>query len=265
MEPVGKLRPLLSIAPMIDITNTYCRYFLRLLTSEATLYTEMIHHNAILKNDEQKMRHVLKYYPVEHPVVIQLGGCDPDELMNAAKIAESLGYDEINLNVGCPSPRVQSGSFGACLMREPSLVAKCMTSMQAAVNIPCTVKCRLGVDDQVDYEFTHNFINEVSRNSKTTHFIMHARNAILNGLSPAENRVVPPLKYDYVYRLKKDFPELDFTLNGGIKTVAHAKQLLQEHPLHGCMIGRTAYENPWELAQIDKEIYNRPSKNYSKR
>jgi tRNA-dihydrouridine synthase A len=225
----------------------------------------MIHHNAILKNDEAKMRHILKYYPVEHPVVLQLGGCDPQELARSARIGADLGYDEINLNVGCPSPRVQSGSFGACLMKEPALVAKCMAEMQAAVNIPCTVKCRLGVDDHEDYEFVRNFIDEVSRGSKTTHFVMHARNAILNGLSPAENRTIPPLKYDYVYQLKKDFPNLNFTLNGGIKTVDQAKKLLEQNNLYGCMIGRTAYENPWELAKIDDVIYNKPSKNYSKR
>lgn len=186
----------------------------------------MIHHNAILKSDHDKMLHILRFSPVEHPLVLQLGGCDPEDLAKSCVIAQKLGYDEINLNCGCPSPRVQCGSFGACLMKEPKLVSQCLGKMAKEANIPCTVKCRLGVDDIEDYEFTREFVQEVSQNGHVNHFVVHARNAILKGLSPAENRVIPPLKYDYVYRLQKDFPHLNFTLNGGIKTIKQAKDLL---------------------------------------
>ena len=193
---------------MIDISNTHFRYFLRLVTRTTPIYTEMLHHDAILHSHTS----LLPFSVEEHPVILQLGGSDPAKLAEAAVLGEKYGYDEINLNVGCPSPRVQKGSFGACLMKEPKLVRECMEAMANAVTIPCTVKCRLGVDDFDSYEFVRDFVAEVSNQGKgpITRFTIHARKAFLKGLNPAQNRNIPPLMYDRVYRLKQDFPSLTF-------------------------------------------------------
>jgi len=199
-----------------------------------------------------KCFHQLEFNQEEHPVAVQLGGSDIDDLVKSAKIAEDYGYDEINLNVGCPSDRVQKGRFGACLMLEPEHVAKCLNAMQTNVNIPVTIKCRLGVDNHEDYEFLYNFVNIVQR-AGIHHFIIHARNGILKGLSPRQNRHIPPLKYDYVYQLKQDYPSLNITINGGIKTINECKNHLKF--VDGVMIGRAAYENPFMIKDIDTEIY----------
>lgn len=202
----------------------------------------MLHYNAILHHHDG----LLPFHPAEHPVVLQLGGSDPNWLADAAEIGVRYGYDEINLNVGCPSPRVQEGSFGACLMKEPELVYQCMKAMRERVNgVNCTVKCRLGVDEFDSYEFVRNFVGQVSKNGNVDHFIIHARKAFLKGLNPAQNRSVPPLQYEKVYKLKQDFPHLKFTINGGIKTMTEAKKILQTYDLEGCMMGRAAYENPY--------------------
>lgn len=234
---------------MMDWTDRFCRYFLRLITHRALLYTEMIHANAIIKGNVQQL---LDYHPSEHPVAIQLGGSEPKMLAQAAKIAADYGYDEINLNVGCPSERVQSGSFGACLMAEPELVAECIAAMKAVVAIPVTVKTRIGIDRQDRYEFIQQFIDKVASAGCQT-FIIHARSAWLKGLSPKENREIPPLKYAYVYRIKQAFPQLNISINGGIKTLLQAKQHLQQ--VDGVMIGRQAYQNPYCLATVDRDFY----------
>ena len=249
---------------MVDYSNIFFRRFTRLLTVHSPIYTEMLHHNSIEGMTPTKFD-ILEIDDLEHPVILQLGGCDPDKLAKVARLAEKYGYDEINLNVGCPSPRVQCGAFGACLMREPELVGKCMVEIAKAVNIPVTVKCRLGIDDQEDYEFIRNFVTIVSQEGRIDHFVVHARNAILKGLNPVENRTIPPLKYEYVFQLQKDFPDIKFTLNGGIKTLQQAKQLLTEHKLEGCMIGRTAINTPWDLAKADEMIFNRPSENHNRK
>jgi tRNA-dihydrouridine synthase A len=230
----------LCVAPMMDWTDRHCRFFLRQVSSSAFLYTEMITTGALLHGDVD--RH-LAFSPEEHPVGVQLGGSEPDELARCAKLAEQYGYDEINLNIGCPSERVQRGAFGACLMAEPGLVADCVRAMREAVKIPVTVKHRLGINKIEDYEFVHGFVSKVSSAGCRTFFV-HARNAVLKGLSPKENREVPPLKYDYVYRLKQDFPDLEIVLNGGLKNT--------EPHVDGVMLGRVAYHDPWVLA--DKGI-----------
>ncbi|CAD8046816.1 unnamed protein product [Paramecium primaurelia] len=254
----------ISIAPMIDITYEHFRVFFRLLTKNCVLYTEMIHENAInLSRVLKPFPLVLDYSQVEHPVVCQLGGNDPEKLAKAAQIAELAGFDEINLNVGCPSERVQDGAFGACLMKEPHLVAKCMKTMKEAVKIPCTVKCRLGVDNLDTYEFVRNFIEIVNKEGQVNHFIMHARKAFLKGLNPHENRTVPPLKYDWVYELKKEFPQINFTLNGGIKCTEHIDQVMPN--VDGVMIGRTAHENPWIFSDFDRRYYGGENQNYNRK
>ncbi|MDC1377086.1 tRNA dihydrouridine(20/20a) synthase DusA [Gammaproteobacteria bacterium] len=237
------------IAPMMQYTDMHDRYLLRLISKKVYLYTEMVTTGAILFG---KCFHQLEYNPQEHPVAVQLGGSDIKDLVECAKISEDYGYDEINLNVGCPSDRVQKGRFGACLMLEPNHVADCLSSMQDNVSIPVSIKCRLGVDDHVDYEFLYNFVN-IIRESGINNFVIHARNGILKGLSPRQNRHIPPLKYDYVYNLKKDFPNLNIIINGGIKSIDETKQHL-EH-VDGVMIGRAAYENPFLIKDIDSEIY----------
>lgn len=239
----------LSIAPMLDWTDRYYRYFARLLTKHTLLYTEMITTGALLHGDRERF---LKFDPSEHPVALQLGGSDPSDLAECSRIAEDAGYDEVNLNVGCPSDRVQSGSFGACLMLEPNLVAECIDSMQRAVSIPITVKHRIGIDQDESYETLHHFVNRVSQTGCST-FIVHARNAWLQGLSPKENREIPPLRYETVYRLKQDFPDLEIIINGGIKSIETAKEQL--NILDGVMIGREAYQNPWILAEVDRVIF----------
>ena len=238
-----------SIAPMMQYTDMHDRYLLRLISKKVFLYTEMVTTGAILYG---KCFHQLEFNQEEHPVAVQLGGSDIDDLVKSAKIAEDYGYDEINLNVGCPSDRVQKGRFGACLMLEPEHVAKCLNAMQTNVNIPVTIKCRLGVDHHEDYEFLYNFVNIV-QNAGIHHFIIHARNGILKGLSPRQNRHIPPLKYDYVYQLKQDYPSLNITINGGIKTINECKNHLKF--VDGVMIGRAAYENPFMIKDIDTEIY----------
>ena len=203
----------ICIAPMMQYTDMHDRYLLRLISKKVYLYTEMVTTGAILYG---KCFHQLEYNPQEHPVAVQLGGSDIKDLTECSKISEDYGYDEINLNVGCPSDRVQKGRFGACLMLEPEHVADCLSSMQNTVSVPVSIKCRLGVDDHEDYEFLFNFVNTIKQ-SGINNFIIHARNGILKGLSPRQNRHIPPLKYDYVYKLKKDFPELNIIINGGIK------------------------------------------------
>ena len=248
-----------SIAPMMQYTDMHDRYLLRLISRKVFLYTEMVTTGAILYG---KCFHQLEFNKEEHPVAIQLGGSDVDDLVKSAKIAEDYGYDEINLNVGCPSDRVQKGRFGACLMLEPEHVAECLNAMQTNVKVPVTIKCRLGVDHHEDYEFLYNFVNIV-QDAGIKHFIIHARNGILKGLSPRQNRHIPPLKYDYVYQLKKDFPNLNITINGGIKTIDECKDHLKY--VDGVMIGRAAYENPFLIKDIDTELYGIESKINSKK
>jgi tRNA-dihydrouridine synthase A len=234
------------VAPMMDLTDRHCRYFLRQVCSRARLYTEMITSGALLHGDLEQH---LAFDPAEHPVGLQLGGSDPEDLARCARLGADYGYDEINLNIGCPSERVQKGAFGACLMAEPALVAECVSRIRREVSIPVTVKHRTGVDRIEDYAFLRNFVATIAAAGCKT-FIVHARNAILKGLSPKENRAVPPLKYAYVYRLKQDFPRFEIVINGGITS----RQQIQEHLAHvdGVMLGRAAYHNPWLLADAGK-------------
>lgn len=238
---------------MLDWTDRHCRFFHRLLTKEAILYTEMVTTGAILYGDPARQ---LRFNSQEHPVALQLGGSEPQELAQCARIAQDYGYDEINLNVGCPSERVQKGAFGACLMAEPQLIAECVSAMQAAVAIPITVKNRIGIDDQEDYADLHHFIDTVSQAGCQT-FIIHARKAWLKGLSPKENRETPPLRYDLVYQIKQAFPALEIIINGGITTLEQCQQHLQH--VDGVMVGREAYHNPWLLAQVDPLLYGTPA------
>jgi len=233
---------------MLDWTDRHCRYFYRIMSKQTVLYTEMVTTGAILfgKGD------YLGFNNEEHPLVLQLGGSDPKALTECAKKAEQLGYDEININVGCPSDRVQNGRFGACLMAEPELVAECVLQMKTAVNIPITVKSRIGIDDLDSYEFLHTFTDVVSQ-AGCQHFIIHARKAWLTGLSPKQNRDVPPLDYARVYQIKQDFPHLEISINGGIKTFAEANKHLQH--IDGVMIGREIYSSPYMLAEADQQIY----------
>lgn len=234
---------------MMACTDRHYRYFARLLTQKALLYTEMIIADAIIHGDRERF---LGYDPIEHPVALQLGGSDPEKLAVCSKIADEYGYDEINLNVGCPSERVQSGSFGACLMKEPTLVAECVAAMKSATKRPVTVKTRIGVDDQDSYEFLHDFITQLVREN-IDGVIVHARKAWLKGLSPKQNRTVPPLNYDCVYQLKRDFPDLPIAINGGIDDLMQAKTHLQH--VDSVMLGRAAYYDSYLLAQVDREIF----------
>jgi tRNA-dihydrouridine synthase A len=237
------------VAPMLDGTDRHCRYFHRLMTRRARLYTEMIVADAIIHG--HAARH-LAFDPAEHPVALQLGGSDPEKLAAAARAGEDFGYDEINLNVGCPSDRVQSGAFGACLMTTPGLVAECVAAMQDAVSIPVTVKCRIGVDDQDPDEVLPAFVEKVAQAGCEV-FIVHARKAWLEGLSPKENREVPPLDYDVVRRLAGARPDLTIVVNGGIGTLAEAAALLEE--FDGVMLGRAAYSDPYILAGVDQRHF----------
>lgn len=239
----------ISIAPMMDWTDRHERYFLRLIAPHVLLYTEMVTANAIIHGNRS---HLLNYHPEEHPLALQLGGSEPGKLAVCAKLGEEWGYDEINLNVGCPSDRVQSGQFGVCLMRHPQLVAECVAAMKHVVKIPVTVKCRIGVDNDDSYEFLWNFIHSVAA-AGCQIFIIHARKAWLNGLSPKENREVPPLCYDVVKRIKQDFPPLKIIINGGIKTLDDIQHHLQY--VDGVMIGREAYVNPYFLTEIEDKIF----------
>jgi tRNA-dihydrouridine synthase A len=238
-----------SVAPMMDWTDTHCRVLHRSLTRRALLYTEMVTADAILHGDCQRL---LGFDACEHPVALQLGGSEPEALAEAAHIAERFGYDEINLNVGCPSGRVQSGRFGACLMKEPELVADCMTAMRKAITLPVTVKCRIGVDDQ-DPELALRELITRCADQGVRHFAVHARKAWLQGLSPKENRDVPPLDYELVYRVKRENPSLTIVLNGGIQTLDEAERHLAH--VDGVMLGRAAYQNPGLLAQIDARFF----------
>lgn len=240
-----------SVAPMLEWTDTHCRYFHRLLSRHALLYTEMLTTGAILHG--RAPERFLRFNPEEHPLVLQLGGSNPADLAACAKIAENYAYDELNLNVGCPSDRVQNGRFGACLMAEPQLVADCVKAMQDAVSIPVTVKSRIGIDDRDSYEELTRFIGTVAEAGCKT-FIVHARKAWLQGLSPKQNREIPPLRYDVVQQLKRDFPQLDIIINGGILTLETAQELLSSG-LDGVMVGREAYHNPYLLAQVDQQLY----------
>lgn len=250
---MSELNRKFTVAPMLDWTDRYCRYFHRLLTKHAVLYTEMVTTGAILHGERD--RH-LAFVAAEHPLALQLGGSEPEELAECARIAEGYGYDEVNLNVGCPSERVQKGAFGACLMAEPQLVADCVAAMAAAVSIPVTVKHRIGIDDQDDYAALQHFVGTVAQAGCRT-FIVHARKAWLKGLSPKENREVPPLRYEMVYQLKRDFPYLEIIINGGITSLAQCQQHLQQ--VDGVMLGREAYHNPWLLAQVDPLFYGQPA------
>jgi tRNA-dihydrouridine synthase A len=243
--------PLFSVAPMLDWTDKHCRYFLRLISKKAYLYTEMITTGAILHGDKHRQ---LDFNAVEKPVVLQLGGSEPQNLAECAKYGEDYGYDEINLNIGCPSPRVQKGRFGACLMKEPQLVAECVYQIKNRVNIPVTVKTRIGVDETDSYAHLYSFISTVAKAGCET-FIIHARKAWLKGLSPKENREIPPLRYDIVEKLCEDFPELSFILNGGIQTLAEFQKYIRS--FSGIMVGRAVVHSPYEiLSQVDEKFYN---------
>ncbi len=239
----------LSVAPMLDWTDRHCRYLHRLLSQRALLYTEMVTTGALLHGDVA--RH-LRFDAAEHPLALQLGGSEPHDLARAARLGQDWGYDEINLNCGCPSERVQRGAFGACLMREPQLVADCVKAMVDAVGVPVTVKHRIGIDQVEDYGFVRDFVGTVAQAGCKV-FIVHARSAWLKGLSPKENREIPPLRYDVAARLKADFPLLTIAVNGGIKDDAAVHAQLTQ--LDGVMVGREAYHNPWWLARWDEAFF----------
>ncbi len=240
----------LSVAPMMDWTDRHFRYFLRLISKRSYLFTEMVTTGALLYGDAERY---LRYNAQEHPLALQLGGSDPKALALSAKMAEDYGYDEVNLNVGCPSDRVQNGRFGACLMAEPEHVGACLAAMAASVRIPVTVKCRIGIDDMEGYAPFQNFINVVTDTSPCRIFTIHARKAWLKGLSPKENRDIPPLHYDYPHRLKQERPDLTVILNGGLLTLEQSSPHLEA--LDGVMIGRAAYQDPWIFAEADQKIY----------
>ena len=240
---------------MMQCTDIHDRYLMRLITKKSFLYTEMVTTGAIIHGNAT---HQLDFNKsIESPVALQLGGSNPDELAKCSEIAESMGYDEINLNLGCPSERVQKGSFGACLMIEPNLVQRCLNAMKQSVSIPVTAKCRTGIDKIEDYDFLQSFVEGIANQNIST-IIIHARNAILKGLSPRQNRTIPPLKYDYVYRIKEDFPELEIIINGGIYSLTEAKDHLQN--VDGVMLGRAPYDNPMMLDDVDSEIFGEPKK-----
>ncbi|GAB4223375.1 MAG: tRNA dihydrouridine(20/20a) synthase DusA [Gammaproteobacteria bacterium] len=240
----------ISIAPMMRYTDRHFRYLMRLMSQHVWLYTEMVTTGALLHNDPTRW---LRFHPAEHPIALQLGGSDPQQLAQCAQIAQTFGYDEVNLNVGCPSDRVQAGRFGACLMAEPDLVADCVAAMQAQVNIPVTVKTRIGIDDHDSYEYLQQFIQRVAQ-AGCHIFMIHARKAWLTGLNPKQNRTVPPLRYDIVCQLKRDFPQLTIILNGGI--IEHAQIEQYRDHVDGFMIGRAAYENPYLFAEMDQRYFN---------
>ena len=241
------------IAPMMEWTDRHCRFFHRLLTQRALIYTEMVTTGAVLHGDRARL---LGFDPAEHPVALQLGGCDPTALAQSARIGEDFGYDEINLNVGCPSDRVQEGRFGACLMAEPAVVADCVAAMKSAVRIPVTVKCRIGIDEQDPEDALFAFTDAV-KGAGVDALIVHARKAWLKGLSPRENRDIPPLDYALVRRLKAAHSDLDIVLNGGISTLEQAKTELGV--FDGVMMGRAAYQEPWRLLDVDPQIFGIPA------
>tara|TARA_A200000159_G_scaffold19545_1_gene16132 strand:- start:503 stop:1465 length:963 start_codon:yes stop_codon:yes gene_type:complete len=239
------------IAPMMQCTDIHDRYLFRLITKKAFLYTEMVTTGAIIHGGCLDQLNFNK--EIEHPVAVQLGGSDPSELAECSKICGSLGYDEINLNIGCPSERVQKGSFGACLMQEPELVKDCIEAMQEATSTPITIKCRIGVNERDDIDFLNNFVNQIV-NPKLKTIIVHARVAILKGLTPRQNRQIPPLKYQNVYQLKKEFPDLEIVINGGIKDVNDSIQHLEQ--VDGVMLGRSPYDNPMIVSNVDSTIFD---------
>ncbi len=246
---MNKLNRRFCVAPMLDCTDRHERYMLRLISSQAVLYTEMITTGALLFGDKPRF---LDFDQTEHPVALQLGGSEPDAMTRCAELVQQWGYDEVNINVGCPSDRVQSGRFGACLMQEPGLVAENVKQMQAAVDIPVTVKCRIGVDDQEPRDALWRLVQDAADAGCQT-FLVHARKAWLKGLSPKQNRDVPPLDYELVYALKADFPELEIVLNGGVNTLADCENHLAH--VDGVMMGREAYSNPFILAEVDQRLY----------
>ncbi len=237
------------VAPMMDYTDRHFRYFVRLMTRHTLLYTEMVTSGAILHGDHRRF---LEFHPAEHPLALQLGGSDPEALAACARIADGYGYDEINLNVGCPSDRVQSGRFGACLMQEPELVAECVAAMRAASRVPVTVKTRIGVDERDSYEHLVEFVDKVAASGCAV-FIIHARKAWLKGLSPKENREIPPLRYDVAARLKRDFPQLTVVVNGGVQTLDAMHAHLGD--FDGVMVGREAVSNPYLFADVDRRFF----------
>ena len=247
----GTLRPL-SVAPMMKCTDRHYRFFMRRITRRTLLYTEMVTTGAILRGRRMDQ---LEFHPDEHPIVLQLGGDDPAELAACARIAEDRGYDEVNLNVGCPSDRVQNGCFGAALMARPERVAECVSAMRAEVSVPVTVKHRVGIDDLDRYEDMARFVSIVA-DAGCDRFTVHARKAWLQGLSPKENRTIPPLRYEDVYRLKRDFPALDIEINGGVRTLGAVAEHL-EH-VDAVMIGRAAYDDPWIFAEADRQVFGDP-------
>jgi tRNA-dihydrouridine synthase A len=243
---------MISVAPMMDYTDLHCRFFMRMLSPSVRLYTEMVTAQAVIQGDRDRL---LGFDPAERPLALQLGGSDPQMLARAAVLATPYQYDEINLNIGCPSDRVQTGHFGACLMAEPARVADCVHAMREVTSLPVTVKTRIGIDDHDDYEFLTDFVAATAA-AGCQHFIVHARKAILAGLSPKQNRSIPPLRYEIVYRLKRDFPDLRIVLNGGIQTTGEVR----EHLAHvdGVMIGRKAYSDPFFLADLQAEFMTLP-------
>ena len=249
MNTLEDIRHKFCVAPMMDKTDRHCRYFHRLMSKRAFLYTEMLHSNAVIRGNKELL---LKYNPKEHPLALQLGGSDPDQLGEASAISEEFGYTEVNLNVGCPSSKVQKGKFGAVLMKEPKLVASCINKMKKSTNIPVTVKCRIGVDNMNTDKHLDHFVEEVSSAGCDT-FIIHARKAWLSGLSPKDNREIPPLDYQRVYKLKDVFPNINFVINGGIKSINESIKHLQY--VDGVMIGREVYDNPLLLTEVDSSIF----------
>jgi tRNA-dihydrouridine synthase A len=249
MPATARIDRRLSVAPMMDVTDRHCRFFLRQVSRRTLLYTEMITTGALVHGDVD--RH-LRFHPDEHPVALQLGGSEPEALAHCARLAADYGYDEVNLNIGCPSERVQRGAFGACLMAEPQLVAQCVRAMRAACSLPVTVKHRIGIDRVEDYGFMRAFVETVAAAGCQT-FIVHARNAILKGLSPKENREIPPLRYGEVHRLKADFPDLEIVINGGFRTWPQIAQ--QSTAVDGVMLGRAVENDPWLLAEADARVF----------
>lgn len=237
-----------SVAPMLDWTDRHCRYFYRVMSEKTMLYSEMVTTGAILHGDQD--RHL--YFEEKGPVALQLGGSDPMDLAKSAKIGESYGYTEINLNCGCPSDRVQKGRFGACLMEEPELVADCYQAMSEATNLPVSIKTRIGIDDEESYAFLARFIDAVSARG-CDHFVLHARKAWLSGLSPKENRDIPPLNYERVFEIKRNYPKLNIGINGGVKTIAESKSLLEK--VDSVMVGRSIYHDPYQLSTVDEMLF----------
>ncbi len=248
-RPDISVAPHISVAPMMDWTDRHCRVFHRLITPHVRLYTEMITTGAILFGEKDRF---LRYGPTDHPVTLQLGGSSPEALAECAKIGEDYGYDEINLNCGCPSGRVQNASFGVCLMHRPDYVADCIGKMINAVSIPVTVKCRIGIDDSDDFPFLNKFVGAAS-NAGCKEFTIHARKALLNGIDPKQNREIPPLRYDIAAQIKDEYPDLRFILNGGIKTIDDMRAHLKT--FDGIMIGREFYQNPYILADVERELF----------